>query len=280
MTSYIKSSAISTSMQTVVNTVIGAISGNSRRGRDRMDYMLEPMQAMTQICSLAFLPIGTKLHIDSNILQTHTPGLGQGLTRYLAGDGKDDLYYLCNVFIQFVNWYGQPRDTEPITISCRESGLFNLMIMLAKNGLDKLIQTYRTSEKPTVLHTLGIYRMILSNPALFMTGIDSRMQSNDDALSTISDDSSIIDEDTRQTYLQMIDTLPSGFNSEAASIDRRPKQAIYSTGDLQVIQGLLQLMTQHSDNQLAVSSYLQSIDYMMRPRHEAIRQWVMSTVGL
>lgn len=254
-------------MQSIFNTVVGTVTMNGSRRRDRMDYMLEPMQAMTQICSLAFLPLGTKLHIEGNILQTHQPGIGQGITRYLAGDGKDDLYYLCNVFIQFVNWYGQPDDTNPITIACRETGLFNLMIVLAKSGMDRLIQTYRTSDKPTILHTLGIYRMILQNPSLFMA--NNNQNSNSGQIQSRDG-----------MYQQVLDTLPGGFNFASTGIDRRPRDPIYCTGDLQVIQGLLQLMSQNSDNQYAVNSYLKSIDHMMQPRHEYIRKWVMNSVGL
>lgn len=255
-----------TGMQSIVNAIVGTISGNTGSRRDRMDYMLEPLQAMTQICSLAFLPIGTKLHIESNILYTHAPGMGQGITRYLAGDGKDDLYYLCNVFIQFINWYGQPSDNNQLTIACRESGLFDMMIMLAKTGLDRLIQTYRTSDKPTVLHTLGIYRMILCNPKLFMVNSKNNQPTNN--MTDIA------------TYNQIIETLPHGFSAESAGIDRRPKTPIYTSGDFQVLHGLLQLMSQSSDNQSAISSYIKSVDYMMQPRHECIRRWIMNSVGL
>lgn len=305
-------------MQTAITTIIGMV--RTSRHKDRMDYMLEPMQAMSQICSLAFLPIGTKLHIDSNILQTHQPSLSQGLTRYISGDGKDDLYYLCNVFIQYVNWYGQTSDTDPISVACRESGLFDLMLKLAKIGLDRLIQTYRTSDKPTVLHTLGIYRMILTNPNLFMTGTESgssvnnsssnsnnashnngskntrvsatrarisginnmtnSMTNSTDSESSNHRDVPIPSETAMETYKQVLETLPGGFSSEAAGIERRPRKPIYMQGDLQVIHGLLTLMTQHSDNQVAITSYLQAIDNMMKPRHEPIRRWVMNSVGL
>ena len=254
------------------HTLLGSIMGT--RTKDRMDYMLEPFQAMTQICCLSFLPIGTKLSIHENILHTNQPSITQGIVRYMAGDGKDDLYYLCHVFVQFVNWYGRPGDTNETAHSCQDIGLFDLMMVLAKNGLDRLIQTYRNGDRPTVLHTLGIYRMILSNPSMFMT--DCKLPHTSNTHNNDSNNNNRVGNEI--AYRQVLATLPQGF--EGAGIDRRPRECIYSRCDMQVVQGLFQLMTQQSDNQVAVSSYMMSIDYALRPRHDNIRHWIMSTVGL
>lgn len=264
MTRYIQSAA---SMS--AHTLLGSILGT--RTKDRMDYMLEPFQAMTQICCLSFLPIGTKLSIHENILYTNQPSITQGIVRYIAGDGKDDLYYLCHVFVQFVNWYGRPGDTNEAARSCQDIGLFDLMMVLAKNGLDRLIQTYRNGDRPTVLHTLGIYRMILANPNMFMTNTSIVNGGASSGGSTATTGNEI-------AYRQVLATLPQGF--EGAGIDRRPRENIYSKCDMQVVQGLFQLMTQQSDNQMAVSSYMMSIDHALKPRHDNIRHWIMDTVGL
>lgn len=270
MSAYIQSAA-----SAGAHTLFGGILGG--RYRDRMDYMLEPFQAMTQICCLSFLPIGTKLSIHDNVLYTNQPGITQGIARYIAGDGKDDLYYLCNVFIQFINWYGKPGDVHESARSCQETGLFDIMIILAKSGLDRLIQTYRNGDRPTVLHTLGIYRMILTNPSMFMadgSGPNSIVGHSSNRESDSRDSGNSND----MAYRQVLATLPHGF--EGAGVDRRPRESIYNQCDMKVVQGLFQLMTQQSDNQHAVSSYMMAIDFALRPRHDTIRQWIMNSVGL
>ncbi len=73
--------------------------------REKLDYILEPMQAMLQLSLLAFCPVGSKLTIQDNLLYIQLPGVSQGIIRFFNDDAKEDLYYLFNVFRRFISYY-------------------------------------------------------------------------------------------------------------------------------------------------------------------------------
>ena len=77
--------------------------GNKKK--EKLDYILEPLQAMIQICFLNFCPVGSKLTIHDNILQIQLPGVSQGMIRFFNDDTKEDLYFLFNVFRRFIHYY-------------------------------------------------------------------------------------------------------------------------------------------------------------------------------
>ena len=81
------------------------IFSSTSRKKEKLDYILEPLQAMTQICLLSNCPIGSKLTIHDNLLKIQLPCITQGIVRYFNEDTKDDLYYLFNVFRRFLSYY-------------------------------------------------------------------------------------------------------------------------------------------------------------------------------
>ena len=65
----------------------------NNRPKDKIDMILEPLQAMVQIALLSTAPIGTKLQIQENILYIQTPTFLQPVSRWYHADKKDDLYF-------------------------------------------------------------------------------------------------------------------------------------------------------------------------------------------
>lgn len=135
--------------------VYGAFSG---RRREKLDYILEPLQALLQLSLLGFSPVGSKLTIKDNLLYIQQPGISQGIIRFFNDDTKEDLYYLFNVFRRFVVYY------KHIYADTRHKPLYELLIELSKRGLDKLIMTYTNTDRINVLHTLQMYKVILAKP--------------------------------------------------------------------------------------------------------------------
>ena len=133
----------------------------SGKKKDKLDYILEPMQALLQLSLLSFCPTGSKLTISDNLLSIQLPGVSQGMVRFFNDDNKDDLYYLFNVFRRFINYY------KFLLNSSKFQGLYELLIELSKNGIDKLIQTYTDCNKISVLHTLQMYKVMLDKPEFF-----------------------------------------------------------------------------------------------------------------
>lgn len=133
----------------------------SEKKKERFDIILEPLQAVTQLALLSFCPKGSKLAIANNLLTIQTPTWTQGLWRSYNHDGKEDLFFLFNGIVRFSRFY-----TYLKTESDEYCDLFDLLVQLGKRGIDKLLQTYATTEQPALLHTLQLYRILLEKPNL------------------------------------------------------------------------------------------------------------------
>jgi hypothetical protein len=134
-----------------------------KRRREKLDYILEPLQAISQLALLSYCPIGTKLTIQDNILIIQQPSLSQGITRYFNEDSKEDLYYLMNVFKRLFTFYAFMLDDKLL------KKLYDKLVINSINGIDKLLKTYTNSDKVNVLHTLQMYKVVLGNPDFFHT---------------------------------------------------------------------------------------------------------------
>jgi hypothetical protein len=133
----------------------------SDKKKERFDIILEPLQAVTQVALLSFCPKGSKLAIANNLLTIQTPTWTQGLWRSYNHDGKEDLFFLFNAIVRFNRFYTYLKSE-----SDEYCDLFDLLVQLGKRGIDKLLQTYATTEQPALLHTLQLYRILLEKPNL------------------------------------------------------------------------------------------------------------------
>lgn len=118
--------------------------------KERSDLILEPFQVMVQLALVSFCPVGTKISISNNILKLQKPTLFQGALRYWNNDNKDDLYYLFHAIRRYMKWYKDPNNKITVFI-----------LKLAKNGLNKLIETYAQSDKKSITQTLSLYKNVL-----------------------------------------------------------------------------------------------------------------------
>lgn len=138
-------------MQTTIQLLYKTISGNKKK--ERFETILEPLQALIQIALLSYYPIGSKLTIQNNILYIQAPSYSQSVTRWYNNDTQEDLFYLFNIFCRFKKFY--------MDIKVGHTKLFELLISLAKNGINNLIRTYNQTDKTHVLHTLQMYKNML-----------------------------------------------------------------------------------------------------------------------
>lgn len=139
------------SMQTTIQLLYKTVSGNKKK--ERFETILEPLQALIQIALLSYYPIGSKLTIQNNILHIQAPSYTQSVTRWYNNDTQEDLFYLFNIFCRFKKFYTD--------IKVEHTKLFELLIHLAKNGINNLIRTYNQTDKTHVLHTLQMYKNML-----------------------------------------------------------------------------------------------------------------------
>ena len=134
----------------------------SEKKKERFDIILEPLQAVTQLALLSFCPKGSKLAIANNLLTIQEPSWVQGLWRTYNNDMKEDLFFLFNAIVRFNRFYIYLK-----TESDDYCDLFELLVQLSKRGIDKLLQTYATTDQPALLHTLQLYRILLDKPVMF-----------------------------------------------------------------------------------------------------------------
>lgn len=147
----------------VMNTILQFYNlMKSEKKKERFDIILEPLQAVTQLALLSFCPKGSKLTIANNVLAIQAPSWGQGLWRSYNHDMKEDLFFLFNAIVRFNRFYIYLKK-EPDEYS----DLFDLLVQLGKRGIDKLLQTYATTDQPALLHTLQLYRILLDKPIMF-----------------------------------------------------------------------------------------------------------------
>jgi len=119
--------------------------------KEKIDMILEPLQVLTQLAILSFLPVGTKISINNNILLLQQPTVFQGVIRWYQNDNKDDLFYLFHAIRRYYKWY-KNRDDE----------VFANILELAIKGIEKLIETYNKVGITTITHTLSLYKNILT----------------------------------------------------------------------------------------------------------------------
>ena len=118
--------------------------------KEKVDMILEPLQVLTQLAILSYLPVGTKISISNNILHLQQPTYFQGVLRWYQKDNKDDLYYLFHAIRRYYKWY-KHKDDE----------VFVKVLELAIKGIQKLIETYNKIGITTITHTLNLYKNIL-----------------------------------------------------------------------------------------------------------------------
>lgn len=135
--------------------VHGQISSNKK---ERFDIILEPLQAIIIFAFLSKFPVGTKISIHQNVLYIQEGNVLQGLRRWFNNDNKEDLYALYQVFQRFHYFY------ERLNQSMKP--FMDLLHKMASEGLDNLVETYKASDKISLLHSLHICKLLLKNPAL------------------------------------------------------------------------------------------------------------------
>jgi len=118
--------------------------------REKMDMVLEPMQVMIQLALLSYSEIGSKISVCNNILTIQKPSYVQGMVRWWNGDNKDDLYYLFHAIRRYYKWY-----------KSQNNEIYNFILEAAIRGIDKLIQTYKQTDKISIQHTLSLYKNVL-----------------------------------------------------------------------------------------------------------------------
>lgn len=209
----------------------------SNRQKDKIDMILEPLQAMIQLALLSICPIGTKLRIQENILYLQTPTITQSISRWYNSDKKDDLYFLYSVVKRYVKWYN-PATNKKSPLS---ADLYQLITTMAKEGFDNLFKTYSSSDSNTVIHVIQMYKNLLE----------------------YNNDKILIDEyivDVEKNKVNIDEVFERIIN-------------IYDPHILQITQHTL-LMMQEENDPLHQGYHLDGLNQMFMKYNKGIKEWI------
>lgn len=129
------------------------------RRKERYEMILEPFQALVQLSMLSFCPIGSRLAISSNLLSIQTPSFATSITRSYYQDCREDLVYLFSVITRFKLFYGHMEKAGGDS-----QKLYGMLVLLGRQGLDKIIQTYTNTGHGSLIQQLKMYRAMLDRP--------------------------------------------------------------------------------------------------------------------
>jgi hypothetical protein len=235
------------------------------RNKERFDMILEPFQAMIQLSLLSFCPLGSKLSITNNIVNIQEPTWTQGVLRKYNADKKDDLVYLFSVIKRFYQFYSFLRTKNRRTLV-----LFDLIIEYSSHGLDKLIQTYSSSDNANISQTLKMYKALLLKPSAFqiqqdledVSAITSQNQSQDISSNTIISTTN----DTHTNTTRVIRSVDDIFQQITM---------IYDDAHYQAILNILLLLKKYPENYI---HYIKTIECLMFNIHLVIRKWICENI--
>ena len=207
------------------------------RSKDKIDTILEPLQAMIQIALLSICPIGTKLRIQENILYVQPPTLSQSLSRWYHADKKDDLYFLYSVIKRYIKWYNPAANKDsPVSIE-----LYQLISAMAIDGLSQLFKTYSSSDSNTVIHVIQMYKNLLE----------------------FNNDKIMVDE-------YMIDIEKNKVNMDEVF---EKILAVYDPVILHVLFNTLLLVKQEADT-VYQQSIMDGLNLILLRYHKSIKEWI------
>lgn len=218
--------------------------------KERFDIILEPLQAITQLALLSVCPKGSKLTISNNLLSIQQPGWFQGLLRSYNQDMKEDLFFLFNAIIRFNRFYDYLKNE--LEEYC---DLYDLLIQMSKRGIDKLVQTYATTEQPALLHTLQLYRLLLEKPMLVTDNEENEINKRHG----IYNNTSSIDKDKPNH----IDDIFIGIRS------------LYSSHEFIILYQTLLLLEKNPEHH---ETYIQGINTLFTPTYDKIQKWICDNI--
>ena len=207
------------------------------RQKDKIDTILEPLQAMIQLALLGICPIGTKLRIQENILYVQPLSFMQPLSRWYNADKKDDLYFLYSVIKRYIKWYNPTSNKK----SLLSPELYQLITSMATEGLNQLFKTYSSSDANTVIHVIQMYKNLLE----------------------YNNDKILVDE-----YIVDVEKNKVNIDEVFERII-----SVYDTNILQVIYHTLLLIKQESDANIQIHN-IDGLNSILSKYNKAIKEWV------
>ena len=112
------------------------------------NIIIDPFSCIIKLGLLSYQEEGTKISIIDNQINFNEPNAGQGIIRYLYGDGREDLHNLFRPIQKSVEWYKLKNYKD-----------IEFLFQRAIEGMNILKKSYGKFE--TIQHTIDYYISIL-----------------------------------------------------------------------------------------------------------------------
>lgn len=231
--------------------------------KERFETILEPLQALTQLALLSYCPVGTKLSVSNNLLTIQSLSWNQSFIRSYNSDTRDDIFFLFSVIQRYNKFYSYFKTKGGIY-----SELFHTMIELSNNGIDNLILTYSNTNQHQLLHTLRIYKVLLTKPDAFIVEENKIINNSTKKTSTSSSmfKPEILDENVNLKVNENIDNIDEIF----IKITK-----IYTDSHIQLLYNIFNILRDDSVN---YETYIKSINTIFNPINENIKKWISENI--
>ena len=273
--------------------------------KERFDIILEPLQAFVQLALLSFTPSNSKINIHNNILYIQIPGWKQSVMRTYYSDSKSDLFFLFNVIQRFNKFYSHLEN-----ISNNNTNLLNLLNKLSIKGIDNLLQTYRQTDNPALLHTLNIYKNMIhefvgSEPRNF--NVDGSLNSSPASARSYSPANSLSllheqspNQSPNQSHNQSPNQSPKHSPNQSSNQSRQPSlkfehdlsnpqynltdtidnvfvkiTSLYNEHEYIIIFNMLLLIQTNPNNYL---EYIEGLNKILEPINKRIQKWIVDNI--
>jgi len=265
--------------------------------KERFDIILEPLQAFVQLALLSFTPSNSKINIHNNILYIQIPGWKQSVMRTYYSDSKNDLFFLFNVIQRFNKFYSHLEN-----ISNNNTNLLKLLNKLSIKGIDTLLQTYRQTDNPALLHTLNIYKNMIHefvsseprnlnvNCSLNSSPASTRSYSPVNSLSLLHEQSP--ERSPNQSPNQSPDRSPNQHRQPSLKFEQalsNPQYnltdnidnvfvkitSLYNEHEYIIIFNMLLLIQNNPNNYL---EYIEGLNKILEPINKRIQKWIVDNI--
>ena len=223
--------------------------------KERVEMVLEPLQAMTQLAIMTYCPVGSKLSISNNLLCIQTPSWSQSVTRSYNHDKKDDLFFLFSVINRFNSFYLFLKNKQGKT-----SDLFNILVEMSKTGIDKIIQTYSRGggDYTHLLQTLKMYRKMLERPDVFTENLNGGNENNNKGIVNI------------EHYKEKSNDKDRNIDGIFVKISE-----LYTEEHLSIIYNTLNLIKKHPEDCI---TYMDGLNFIFHPVNVEIKKWIHENI--
>ena len=122
--------------------------------------MYDPISTIFYVAILSFKPVGSKLSIHDDTIIIQKPSIFQGLERWKTGAHRNELLQLSNPIIFFIQRYFDKKKTK------------KQLLCNVRNGVKKLIETYKVDVTDIVSESLKLYISYLESPEQLLNNKD------------------------------------------------------------------------------------------------------------